>query len=312
MRKFIPVLVAALAGCATPQIPVTQSATYDAPKTYTHHLTFRFIGNKQQMFKVPKDVAHIFVVAIGGEGGGATISHGGRVSAIVPVTPRETLTIHIGGNGGLSSGGYNGGGDGGSNAPKGNGYGGGGATDIRANGDSLADRIVVAGGGGGQGGDDSYNGSHAPYGFGGKGGGLTGGPGDGGWPSYYGTNCYGDYFSCGGEGGGQTRGGAAGTGGEGFYCYGSAASSGVFGIGGAGAEVPSGTSSYQCGGLGGGGGGGYYGGGGGGSGGSGDSSADEGGGGGGGGSSYVEPTATDVHMWRGWKSNEYGLIVISW
>jgi hypothetical protein len=76
--------------------------------------------------------------------------------------------------------------------------------------------------------------------------------------------------------------------------------------------VPSGTSSYQFGGLGDGGGGGYYGGGGGGSGGSGDSSADEGGGGGGGGSSYVEPTATDVHMWRGWKSNEYGLIVISW
>jgi hypothetical protein len=38
-----------------------------------------------------------------------------------------------------------------------------------------------------------------------------------------------------------------------------------------------------------------------------------GGGGGGGGSSYVESTATKVHMWRGWKSaKSNGLVVISW
>jgi Na+-translocating ferredoxin:NAD+ oxidoreductase RNF subunit RnfB len=35
--------------------------------------------------------------------------------------------------------------------------------------------------------------------------------------------------------------------------------------------------------------------------------------GGGGGSSYVESTATNVHMWQGWKNRaRNGLVVLSW
>jgi hypothetical protein len=64
---------------------------------------------------------------------------------------------------------------------------------------------------------------------------------------------------------------------------------------------------------GGGGGGGYYGGGGGGGGSSFETYCIAAGGGGGGGSSYVEPSATDVHMWQGWKKSAgNGLVVLSW
>jgi hypothetical protein len=64
---------------------------------------------------------------------------------------------------------------------------------------------------------------------------------------------------------------------------------------------------------GGGGGGGYYGGGGGGGGSSFETYCIAAGGGGGGGSSYVERSATDVHMWKGWKQSAGdGLVVINW
>jgi hypothetical protein len=72
--------------------------------------------------------------------------------------------------------------------------------------------------------------------------------------------------------------------------------------------------SYAHGDGGGGGGGGYYGGGGGGGGNAGYGSVyGFPGGGGGGGSSYVEPSATNVHMWQGWKQSAHnGLVVLSW
>lgn len=259
---------------------------------------------------MPARVERIRVIAIGGEGGGAPIARAGRVSALVPVTPGEILTIRVGGNGTSSSGGYNGG------APGGiigrttiDGYGGGGASDIREHGDALSNRILVAGGGGGQGAYDASE-RDGPWGLGGKGGTVIGGPGANGWGSYSQANC--DYGGCGGSGGNQNAGGAGGAGGRGnTYCYPAAGSIGTLGNGGAGAV----NGSRQCGGVGGGGGGGYFGGGGGGQGSEFYSSGyynDGGGGGGGGGSSYAEHRAKDVHMWQGWNKNEYGLIVFSW
>jgi hypothetical protein len=162
-------------------------------------------------------------------------------------------------------GGFNGGGDGGNATSSGAngvaGAGGGGASDVRLGGDTLADRVLVAGGGGG---------SSATQAPGGAGGGLTGVAGT------VDTSC-GESFR--GEPGGpgtQTQGGAGGaaavTGG------GQAGSDGSLGNGGRGGD-DSGRGT-------GGGGGGLYGGGGGGTGGCGGS--------GGGGSGHVAPGATNV------------------
>jgi hypothetical protein len=288
--------------------------------TFSHEHTFRYIGKKQR-FKVPAGVTEIRVIAIGAEGGGSTISHGGRVSAILPVNAGETLFVRVGGNG-TSTAGYNGGGKPGAHGfEKGNSYGGGGASDIREDGDALSNRVLVAGGGGGQGGWDAERG-HA-YGVGGAGGGLTAGSGTVGFGDYsYSSGCGSgrviddvSYGGCPGTGGTQSAGGTGGIGGEGVLCYGTQGANGAFGVGGQGASAGLSSSSnryYECGGLGGGGGGGYFGGGGGGEAASYGSSPIGGGGGGGGGSSYVERSATNVHLWRGWKGNEYGLVVISW
>jgi hypothetical protein len=75
--------------------------------------------------------------------GCCAMKRGGRVSAIIAVQPRETLYVFVGGEGNTyGHGGFNGGGDAGSSSNPG--YGGGGASDVRASGDALRDRILVA------------------------------------------------------------------------------------------------------------------------------------------------------------------------
>ena len=316
MRNIFFVLAAILAGCGAQQLPAQQVPaalpnSMTAPAIFPHHLTFRYVG-KAQKFTVPAKITHLSIIAIGGRGGGVTASFGGRVSAIIPVQPHETLTIRVGGNGARTDGGFNGGGKGGyygfSNDKR-NGYGGGGATDIREYGDFPQDRVLVVGGGGGQGGSDNVSG-YSDYGVGGKGGTLIGGTGASGYPQYKTYSCL-QYPSCGGKGGTQNNGGAGGYGGSGNECDGTNGAPGSLGMGGRGAKMRN-SGSYECGGLGGGGGGGYYGGGGGGQGAVDNSNSIGGGAGGGGGSSYVERKGTDVHMWHGWPKNQYGLVVIRW
>jgi hypothetical protein len=93
--------------------------------------------------------------AAGGSGGNqGTPGYGARVRSYYPVTPGTVLYVTVGCqgngaatatlNGGLNSGGYNGGG-----AADGLGTGGGGATDIRIGGLDMSSRVVIAGGGGG-------------------------------------------------------------------------------------------------------------------------------------------------------------------
>jgi hypothetical protein len=112
-------------------------------------VTFNYTGSVQN-WTVPAGVCLINVdayAAQGGLGGGL----GARTQATLTTVPGEVLNIYIGGQGSAPGAGWNGGGTGGSYGPSSGYYGGGGggATDIRRNGTSLSDRILVAGGGGG-------------------------------------------------------------------------------------------------------------------------------------------------------------------
>ena len=310
---------ALLAGCGGSQLPIAmpQAATSAAramvrselvhpiahgPALPYHH-TFYYIG-RRQAFIVPAHVTRIAVVALGAAGGGPVgrkTGRGGRISAILPVTPGEKLVVFVGGAGRHARGGFNGGGAGGFNGESFTADGGGGASDVRRGDDRLEHRILAAGGGGGQGaqGSDRYF-----SGAGGDGGGLVG---ERGWPGH--GNAIG---GGGGRGGTQTHGGSGGAGGKGVLGYGHSGARGSLGVGGYGGGCRS-SPSCNLGGAGGGGGGGYYGGGGGGQGGQSDNSATTGGGGGGGGSSYAGPNMLDFHSWQGWyTATNNGLVVFSW
>jgi hypothetical protein len=216
---------------AVAAIPVVTSIVAPTPLAAqsSRSMTFDFTG-AAQFFTVPSGITSLHVDVQGARGSGRTALKpwGGRVQAILPVSPGELLTIVVGGSG--FNGGFNGGGKAGAN-----GVGtGGGASDIRRG----ATRVIVAGGSGG-------SGFEALLGFGpvgGTGGGLVAGAGGGG--------------TCGGNGGGgtQSAGGPGGVGNSG----GASGFAGVLGSGGNGADAP----ADQNGGNGGG--GGYYGGGGGG------------------------------------------------
>jgi len=164
---------------------------------------------------------------------------GGYATGSLNLNAGETMYIYVGGAGedrsgdhpygscAFAAGGFNGGG---ATRTAGNGTPGGGASDIRVGGNSLNDRVIVAGGGGGGG---------WGYAQGGAGGGLNG---------QNGTQSNG--AGTGAQGGTQGAGGS-----QGFTGGGCGVSSGSFGQGG----EASGSSAG-----GGGGGGGWYGGGGGG------------------------------------------------
>lgn len=293
---------ALLAGCGGSQVaPTGGIPTGSAATSFPYHKTFNYTGRAQD-FKVPAGVMQFKVIALGAHGAGSPEAYGGRVHAVIPVTPGETLVVYVGGNASGATGGFNGGANGGkayySCCP---GQGGGGASDVREGGDGLPNRIIVVGGGGGGG---NRSGTPDGGGAGGKGGGYVGGSGQTGDEGYDGGG--------GGSGGTQEEGGAGGGSGSGSLGRGNPGAPGSLGEGGVGGAGCYTTSGCYEGGSGGGGGGGYYGGGGGGAGG-GASGYSYTGGGGGGGSSYAESSATDVHMWRGWKESAgNGLVVISW
>jgi hypothetical protein len=191
-----------------------------------------------QPWMVPAGVTSVDATALGAGGGCALGGWGGEAVATVPVAPGDALHVYVGGAGACSlaatlPGGWNGGGnkftDAGDSWEGGSG---GGATDLRLNGTTLGDRVLVAGGGGGQG----WGGQA------GHGGGTEGETCNG-----VGGGCADE--TCGG------RGGTQGAGGIGGFCYdGCEGQPGALGQGG---------NSYGCAAAGGGGGGGYYGGGGG-------------------------------------------------
>ena len=299
---------ALLAGCNASSgvgVPTTSGSNTRAHPA-ANEKTFSYTGGPQ-IFKVPANVYSVTVVLRGASSAwldceftSKAYRHGGkggRVFAVIPVTPHQKLWVYVGGAGNRSSGGFNGGGNGGEDSAT---TGGAGASDVRVTPGGRVNRILVAGGGAGDG-PPSGNTSFSDWGCPGYGGGLVAGDGLGGL----------DYYGGGGGGGGggsQSAGGAGGQGGGPNSPYpGNPGQNGRLGVGGAGGQ----QGSNALGG-GGGGGGGYYGGGGGGSGSNG-SSYYGGGGGGGGGSSFAEPSATQVHFWENWKDAKgNGLVVFSW
>ncbi|MEI6765359.1 MAG: glycine-rich protein [Bacteroidota bacterium] len=233
--------------------------------------TFNYTG-AVQTFTVPVCITSITVETWGAQGGNCSQSwfgtggFGGYATGTLAVSPGQSLNIYVGGqgegfptgtgNGGnyrYDMGGWNGGGIGFTAG------GGGGASDIRVNGTTLNDRVIVGGGGGGAPLVNNNNGDN-----GGDGGALIGQAGCNGQ-----NDCS---LETGGGGGTQTAGGAAGFSNAGLY-----ATPGQFGIGGDADNCHS-DMSYS-----GGGGGGWYGGGGGG----GVICGSGYGAGGGGGSSYI-------------------------
>ena len=192
---------------------------------------FSFTGAEQH-FVVPEGVEMLNLELYGAQGGDPELGgKGGYVKADLPVIGGDILYIYVGGAGfGHSNRNLNGWNGGGRdfNLPR---YilAGGGATDVRLGGNSLYDRILVAGGGG----QRSIN----PAKVGGAGGGLVGQDG----PDSSGAT--------GGTGGSQVAGGLGGCGN--IFC--GARGNGSLGQGGKGDD----DNGH--------GGGGYYGGGGGGS-----------------------------------------------
>jgi hypothetical protein len=315
MIKRLSAICALLSLCACAGAAVPIRVQGNAPSARGRDSkTFNYTG-AEQSFKVPPGVTQVTIIARGAGGAGYVASppsgdypgRGGRVEAVVPVRPGETLHIFVGGKGHFEHGGFNGGGNGGVDYEHGS-YAGGGASDVREGGKTLNDRIVVAAGGGGGG-----NGVPYGYGAGGNGGGLDGQGGS--------LGGYTQVDGAGGAGGSQTAGGPGGAGGKRKGKKASSGTPGADGILGGGGDGGTGGYGvkYNQGGSGGGGaGGGYYGGGGGGGGASIARKGNKmrhggGGGGGGGGSSYVEANAINSRMWPGWKhAKGDGLVIISW
>ena len=237
---------------------------------------FAYSGGAQT-FVVPACVLMVRIEAYGAQGGngdGSIVGGlGGYAAADVPVTPGESLEVHVGGAGmtviNAVSGGYNGGG--GSLEAVSQGIGdsgtGGGASDVRRGG-ALEGRLVVAGGGGG-------GGWSSRDGHGGDGGGLNGEDGSGN---------SGVYLP--GGGGTQSSGGAVGWA-ENEYTN----QPGAFGFGG---------TAYHDGAGCGGGGGGWYGGG------------TGGFSGGGGGSSYVDAAGNENTETTAGVQSGNGAVTITW
>jgi uncharacterized protein YhjY with autotransporter beta-barrel domain len=212
---------------------------------------FTFTGGEQTLV-VPAGVTSATVYLSGAQGGngrsgagtiggspnspGGTGGLGGRVQGTLAVTPGAVLSIFVGGQG--------------SQAVNGGGIGqgvdgiGGGATDLRVGGNSLANRVAVAGGGGGGGNAGWSTASVIPGGAGGVGGGgagTVGGTVPGGVGPFGGA---GGQVGVGGAGGGgcggfpATAGSAVnGDGGDSFNFSGSFPGAGFGGGGGGGAQV---------------------------------------------------------------------------
>ncbi|MEK9727395.1 MAG: glycine-rich protein, partial [Candidatus Margulisiibacteriota bacterium] len=173
--------------------------------------TFAYTGDIQE-FIVPNGTTEVEIDAYGAEASSGWNSIGGKggyVQAILDVTAGEKLYIYIGG-----SSGFNGGGAGGNYNAKS----GAGATDIRQNGNTLQNRVIVAGGGGGVGeqldadaGGDGGNGGGlvADAGGSGKNQGGNGGAGA--------TQSTGHSLGIGGNGTYSNQYYASGGGGGGYY-----------------------------------------------------------------------------------------------
>lgn len=235
-----------------PANPTPRCVVSDTPSHLDCTVSYASTG-AVQTFVVPAGVTSVAVDLVGGRGGSAMGTSGGRgdrVTSSVDVTAGSTLYVHVAGNGSSGGGGYNGGGAPGSPVPTIWQTGGGGATDLRTSAD-LGSRLVVAGGGGGAtgitaGGDAGQAGDNAtndPSSGGGAGTQSAGGAGGTAWAVNPGNVGALGFGGAGGDYGtpGIRAGGAGG--GGGYYGGGGGASGATGGGGGGSSLVPAGGSS---------------------------------------------------------------------
>lgn len=97
--------IALAAGCGGGPNTIGVATAEQPEGSLPHHRTFYYNG-KQQRFVVPENVTALQVVMRGGSGStdvgtatypGAAAGRGGRVVAIVPVIPGESLFVRVGG-----------------------------------------------------------------------------------------------------------------------------------------------------------------------------------------------------------------------
>ena len=209
----------------------TTTTTYYAESFITPtSYTFNYTGG-MQTYTVPMGVTSLSVDVYGAQGGfGYNVPTiipglGGRVQAVMAVTPGEVLNIWVGGKGGDGgttvggTAGFNGGGTGGGWSGGRSGGGGGGGGGISQGGGAGGNRVVIGAGGGGTG----VN--HSSGDAGGNAGGLNGSNGLTG--TYLGSG--GTQIAGGspdgalGNGGNAPAGQTGGGGGGGYYGGGSSA-----------------------------------------------------------------------------------------
>jgi hypothetical protein len=85
--------VATLAGCGGSQSAFSPAGALPRSQgdgSLPHSRTFHYTGKRQE-FTVPAGVKRLTVVARGAKGAGSPVTQGGRVYAVVPVTPGEKL-----------------------------------------------------------------------------------------------------------------------------------------------------------------------------------------------------------------------------
>lgn len=190
--------------------------------------TFNYTG-ATETFTVPAGVNSINIQAWGAQGGNLSSSFctqmgalGGMASGSLSVNPGDVIYVNVGQQGqltnainaGYSPNAFNGGGKGWTwNSHYGSASSGGGASDLRVGGNSLNNRVIVAGGAGG----GTCNGC-----IGGTGGGLIGGSGgcsggNGGTQIAGGTGGVSGSFGNGGDANSITTVGWTGGGGGGWY-----------------------------------------------------------------------------------------------
>jgi hypothetical protein len=193
----------------SPAMTTTYYAEAFSPAAAGGSMQLNYTGCMQQVV-IPNGVSQITIAAFGAQGvgmNGYIPGNGGMAAGILTVTPGQILYVYVGGQTG-----FNGGGAGQ------NGANGGDASDVRMGGNTLANRILVAGGGGGAGGDNWQCNVGAGHGGGGTavGSNFFGGGGGAGYTS--GTGCGTNGGNVGGTGGSGYHGGGGGGGAAGNNC----------------------------------------------------------------------------------------------
>lgn len=153
-----------VAGCVVASASLTTQVAWATTTSFTSPGSSSYV--------VPSGVTRLCIVATGAGGGGggnaspgALGGHGAQVTAVIPVTPGDALTVNVGSGGGAGANTFGGG----------SGGGGGGLTSVY-NGSTA--QVIAGGGGGGGGWADSAggNGAAANTAAGGDGQIVTGSP----------------------------------------------------------------------------------------------------------------------------------------